>query len=108
MTTTTNTAIERVVAHRDLIKSGGAKVQPGQAARFPDAASFGDYFCQGDLKIKKIEQLPKDMVFYTQITMEAAEDGEFLDATLCTVMRTALPSAAATGPQLKPLRRRHS
>jgi radical SAM superfamily enzyme YgiQ (UPF0313 family) len=27
-----------------------------------------------------LEQLPKDMVFYTQITMEAAEDPEFLSA----------------------------
>jgi len=28
----------------------------------------------------RLEQLPEDMVFYTQITMEAAEDPEFLDA----------------------------
>ena len=28
----------------------------------------------------QLAQLPDDLVFYTQITMEAAEDGEFLDA----------------------------
>ena len=28
----------------------------------------------------RLEQLPEDLVFYTQITMEAAEDTEFLDA----------------------------
>ncbi len=28
----------------------------------------------------RLEQLPDDMVFYTQITMEAAEDPEFLAA----------------------------
>jgi radical SAM superfamily enzyme YgiQ (UPF0313 family) len=30
--------------------------------------------------MRKLAQLPKDLVFYTQITMEAAEDPEFLDA----------------------------
>ena len=28
----------------------------------------------------QLEQLPDDLVFYTQITMEAAEDAEFLKA----------------------------
>ena len=28
----------------------------------------------------QLDQLPEDMVFYTQITMEAAEDPEFLEA----------------------------
>jgi radical SAM superfamily enzyme YgiQ (UPF0313 family) len=30
--------------------------------------------------MKQLARLPKDLVFYTQITMEAAEDTEFLDA----------------------------
>jgi hypothetical protein len=30
--------------------------------------------------MEQLAQLPSDMVFFTQITMEAAEDPEFLDA----------------------------
>src|SRR5438045_7741131 len=37
-----------------------------------------------------LEQLPDDLVFYTQITMEAAEDGEFLDAMRRAHIRGAL------------------
>ena len=37
----------------------------------------------------QLAQLPDDIVFFTQITMEAAEDPEFLDA-----MRNARTSAA--------------
>ena len=37
----------------------------------------------------QLAKLPDDMVFYTQITMEAAEDPEFLDA-----MRRAHPGRA--------------
>jgi radical SAM superfamily enzyme YgiQ (UPF0313 family) len=37
-----------------------------------------------------LAQLPKDMVFYTQITMEAAEDPEFLDAMFRARIRGAL------------------
>ncbi len=28
----------------------------------------------------ELAKLPKDMVFFTQITMEAGEDGDYLDA----------------------------
>jgi radical SAM superfamily enzyme YgiQ (UPF0313 family) len=38
----------------------------------------------------KLEQLPADMVFYTQITMEAAEDPEFLAAMRRARIRGAL------------------
>ena len=30
--------------------------------------------------MEELAKLPKDMVFYTQMTMEAGEDGDFLDA----------------------------
>jgi radical SAM superfamily enzyme YgiQ (UPF0313 family) len=40
----------------------------------------------------RLAQLPKDMVFFTQITMEAAEDTEFLDA-----MRKARIKGALVG-----------
>src|SRR5206468_12871753 len=38
----------------------------------------------------RLEQLPGDMVFYTQITMEAAEDPEFLAAMRRARIRGAL------------------
>jgi radical SAM superfamily enzyme YgiQ (UPF0313 family) len=38
----------------------------------------------------QLERLPDDMVFYTQITMEAAEDPEFLDAMWRARIRGAL------------------
>ena len=38
----------------------------------------------------QLERLPDDMVFYTQITMEAAEDPEFLDAMRRARIRGAL------------------
>ena len=38
----------------------------------------------------QLARLPDDLVFYTQITMEAAEDGEFLDAMRRAHIRGAL------------------
>src|SRR4029078_11286413 len=40
-------------------------------------------------------QLPDDLVFYTQITMEAAEDEEFLDAMQRAHIRGALVGVEA-------------
>jgi radical SAM superfamily enzyme YgiQ (UPF0313 family) len=40
--------------------------------------------------MSKLEQLPSDMVFFTQITMEAAEDEEFLEAMRRAKIRGAL------------------
>ena len=40
--------------------------------------------------MNRLAQLPKDMVFFTQITMEAAEDPEFLDAMRRARIRGAL------------------
>ena len=42
--------------------------------------------------MERLADLPKDMVFFTQITMEAAEDTEFLDA-----MRKARIKGALVG-----------
>ncbi|MEO7191184.1 MAG: radical SAM protein [Vicinamibacterales bacterium] len=42
--------------------------------------------------MKQLERLPSDMIFFTQITMEAAEDPEFLDA-----MRRARIKGALVG-----------
>lgn len=46
-----------------------------------------------------LEQLPEDMVFYTQITMEAAEDPEFLDAMRRARIRGALVGVESVTPE---------
>jgi radical SAM superfamily enzyme YgiQ (UPF0313 family) len=47
----------------------------------------------------QLEQLPSDMVFYTQITMEAAEDPEFLDAMQRARIRGALVGIESVTPE---------
>src|SRR5215813_13168841 len=47
----------------------------------------------------QLEQLPGDTVFYTQITMEAAEDPEFLDAMKRAHIRGALVGVESVTPE---------
>jgi len=47
----------------------------------------------------QLEQLPNDMVFYTQITMEAAEDPEFLAAMRRAHIRGALVGVESVTPE---------
>jgi hypothetical protein len=47
----------------------------------------------------RLEQLPEDLVFYTQITMEAAEDPEFLDAMRRARIRGALVGIESVTPE---------
>ena len=47
----------------------------------------------------KLAQLPKDLVFYTQITMEAAEDPEFLAAMRRARIRGALVGVESVTPE---------
>ena len=47
----------------------------------------------------RLEQLPSDMVFYTQITMEAAEDPEFLAAMRRARIRGALVGVESVTPE---------
>jgi radical SAM superfamily enzyme YgiQ (UPF0313 family) len=47
----------------------------------------------------RLEQLPEDMVFYTQITMEAAEDPEFLAAMRRARIRGALVGVESVTPE---------
>lgn len=49
--------------------------------------------------MKAMERLPDDMVFFTQITMEAAEDPEFLDAMRRAHIRGALVGVEAVTPE---------
>jgi radical SAM superfamily enzyme YgiQ (UPF0313 family) len=47
----------------------------------------------------ELAKLPKDMVFFTQITMEAGEDGEFLDAMHRANIKGALVGVEAVTPE---------
>ena len=47
----------------------------------------------------RLAELPGDMVFFTQITMEAAEDPEFLDAMKKARIRGALVGVEAVTPE---------
>ena len=47
----------------------------------------------------RLERLPEDMVFYTQITMEAAEDPEFLAAMRRARIRGALVGVESVTPE---------
>jgi radical SAM superfamily enzyme YgiQ (UPF0313 family) len=49
--------------------------------------------------MEELAKLPKDMVFFTQITMEAGEDGEFLDAMKKANIKGALVGVEAVTPE---------
>jgi predicted small secreted protein len=49
--------------------------------------------------MEEMARLPKDMVFFTQITMEAGEDGEFLDAMRKANIKGALVGVEAVTPE---------
>ena len=49
--------------------------------------------------MKELAKLPKDMVFYTQITMEAGEDGDYLDAMRRANIKGALVGVEAVTPE---------
>lgn len=49
--------------------------------------------------MERLSELPKDMTFFTQITMEAAEDTEFLDAMKKAHIRGALVGVEAVTPE---------
>ncbi len=46
----------------------------------------------------RLAELPDDMVFFTQITMEAAEDIEFLDAMKAARIKGALVGVESVTP----------
>lgn len=51
------------------------------------------------LLMEELSKLPKDMVFFTQITMESAEDGEYLDAMRRANIKGALVGVEAVTPE---------
>ena len=49
--------------------------------------------------MRELANLPKDMVFFTQITMEAGEDGDYLDAMHKANIKGALVGVEAVTPE---------
>src|SRR5207248_8377124 len=49
--------------------------------------------------MSQLAQLPSDMVFFTQITMEAAEDPEFLESMRAARIKGALVGVEAVTPE---------
>lgn len=49
--------------------------------------------------MEELAKLPKDMVFFTQITMEAGEDGDYLDAMHRANIKGALVGVEAVTPE---------
>jgi radical SAM superfamily enzyme YgiQ (UPF0313 family) len=49
--------------------------------------------------MSRLADLPKDMIFFTQITMEAAEDPQFLDAMRTAKIKGALVGVEAVTPE---------
>jgi radical SAM superfamily enzyme YgiQ (UPF0313 family) len=49
--------------------------------------------------MEELARLPEDMVFFTQITMEAGEDGEYLDAMRRANIKGALVGVEAVTPE---------
>jgi radical SAM superfamily enzyme YgiQ (UPF0313 family) len=49
--------------------------------------------------MEELAKLPKDLVFFTQITMEAAEDGEYLNAMRKANIKGALVGVEAVTPE---------
>jgi hypothetical protein len=73
-----------------------------QAARRADPARLRELKAMRDQRfalMKRLAQLPSDMVFYTQITMEAAEDPAFLDAMASAHIRGALVGVESVTPE---------
>jgi radical SAM superfamily enzyme YgiQ (UPF0313 family) len=72
------------------------------AARRADQTSFRTLTAIRDERfelMRRLAGLPSDMVFFTQITMEAAEDPEFLEAMRAARIKGALVGIEAVTPE---------
>jgi radical SAM superfamily enzyme YgiQ (UPF0313 family) len=65
-------------------------------ARFKELKAVRDELCS---LMEQMAQLPSDMVFFTQITMEAAEDPEFLDAMSAARIKGVLVGIESVTPE---------
>jgi hypothetical protein len=80
------------VSHTDLRLAG----EQGNTAKLEELTAIrAERFALMD----ELAKLPKDMVFFTQITMEAGEDGEYLDAMRRANIKGALVGVEAVTPE---------
>jgi radical SAM superfamily enzyme YgiQ (UPF0313 family) len=70
--------------------------QQGNTAKFDELTGIRAERFQ---LMAELAKLPKDMVFFTQITMEAGEDGDFLDAMRKANIKGALVGVEAVTPE---------
>jgi radical SAM superfamily enzyme YgiQ (UPF0313 family) len=73
-----------------------------QAARRPDKTRLHELQAIRDERfelMRQLAKLPSDSVFFTQITMEAAEDPEFLEAMRAANIKGALVGVEAVTPE---------
>jgi radical SAM superfamily enzyme YgiQ (UPF0313 family) len=78
---------------QDDLRMAGRRANPAELQRL--TAIRNERFELMD----RLAQLPSDMVFYTQITMEAAEDPEFLDAMRRANIKGALVGVESVTPE---------
>jgi hypothetical protein len=70
------TTIERIESHRQLIADGRHdRIRPGQPMRFPDAADYGDFIWQGDLKLVLLDRVPNG---YEQVKRPTKADQQLV------------------------------
>ena len=72
------------------------------AGRRSDKAQYNNLKAMRDERfelMRRLAELPKDMVLFTQITMEAAEDPEFLEAMKKANIKGALVGVEAVTPE---------
>jgi radical SAM superfamily enzyme YgiQ (UPF0313 family) len=70
--------------------------EQGNTAKFDELTAIR---AERFLLMAELAKLPKDMVFFTQITMEAGEDGEYLDAMRKANIKGALVGVEAVTPE---------
>ena len=79
-----------------------SKTDLAQAARRSDKSHLHELEAMREERLelmRRLAKLPKDIVFFTQITMEASEDHEFLDAMREARIKGALIGVEAITPE---------
>ena len=88
------TTVEHQLGEVEVVRLlGGAVVARQQHQPDPDLRD------ERFALMARLAELPQDMVFYTQITMEAAEDTEFLDAMRRANIKGALIGVESVTPE---------
>jgi radical SAM superfamily enzyme YgiQ (UPF0313 family) len=89
-------AASRRAGSLDPAKAGEAEPDPAVTPRLATLRALREERFE---LMARLAELPGDMIFYTQITMEAAEDPEFLDAMRRARIRGALVGVESVTPE---------